>query len=59
MTSSFSTHYEHALPPQRFMNGLRTGGRNNRFTCDAFVVRSGEPFASGRNWLPIAVSQKP
>jgi hypothetical protein len=57
-TGSFSTHYESVLQAHRFMNGLRTGGRTNRSTCDAFVIRSGEPFSDGDNWIKVAVSQK-
>ncbi len=41
-----------------FMNGLRTGGEGAGFICDAIVVRSGEPFADGNNYLWCAFSQK-
>ena len=50
MTSgSFSEHYEQALQDQEFMVG-RTGGPANNFTADAIVVKSGEPFADGKNY---------
>jgi len=55
-TSSFSTQYEPEVQPNVFMNGLRTGGASK--VCDAIVVRSGQPFACGRNWLEVAFSQR-
>jgi len=36
---------------------MRTGGAANDLLCDAFVIRSGEPFASGQNWLATSFSQ--
>jgi hypothetical protein len=50
-TGSFSTHYEQVLQDNVFMHGLRTGGPANGLQCDCIVVRSGEPFAGGRNHL--------
>ena len=58
ITSNMSEHYEPTLQTNRFMNGLRTGGPSNDFLCDAFVLRSGEPFANGMNYLEVAFSQK-
>ncbi len=40
------------------MNGLRTGGKHNGYVCDAVVIRSGEPFLSGQNYLQVAFSQR-
>lgn len=51
VTSSFSEHYEYVVQPNVFMNGLRTGGRLNGFQTDAIIVKSGEPFWCGKNWL--------
>jgi hypothetical protein len=39
------------------MNGLRCGGHANGLVCDCIVVRSGEPFSSGQNWIQVAFSQ--
>lgn len=57
-TGSFSQHYEKILQDNVFLNGLRTGGKANGLLCDAIVVRSGEPFANGQNWLLTPFSQK-
>jgi hypothetical protein len=51
MSGSYSEHYEPILQDGVFMNGLRTGGRANRYICDAIVIRSGETFANGESWL--------
>ena len=40
-----------------FLNGLRTGGPHNGLLVDCVVVRSGEPFADGRNHLFATFSQ--
>jgi hypothetical protein len=56
-TGSFNTHYEKILQDNVFFN-LRTGGKANGLVCDAIVVRSGEPFANGQNWLMTSFSQK-
>jgi TraM recognition site of TraD and TraG len=57
-TGSFNSHYEHILQPNVFMNGLRTGGKLNGYVCDAVVIRSGEPFSNGQNFLQVAFSQR-
>jgi hypothetical protein len=45
------------LQDQQFMIG-RTGGPENSYVADAVVVKSGEPFASGMNYLRVAFSQR-
>ena len=57
-TGSFNTHYEKVLQDNFFINGLRTGGKANGLVCDCIVIRSGEPFASGQNWVWVAFSQQ-
>jgi len=57
-TGSFSTKYEPVLQTAVFLNGLRTGGAKNGFVCDAIVMRSGEPFTNGENFLSVAFSQR-
>jgi len=57
-TGNFNSHYEHILQPNVFMNGLRTGGKLNGHVCDAVVIRSGEPFSNGQNFLQVAFSQR-
>jgi hypothetical protein len=58
LTTSTSEHFEHILQPNRFMNGLRTGGRINDLICDAIVVRSGRSFANGANWIQVPFRQR-
>jgi hypothetical protein len=57
VSTNASEHYEAMLKPNLLMNGLRTGGRANGLICDAVVIRSGEAFADGRNWLWREFSQ--
>lgn len=57
-SSNFSEAYESTLQTNDFMHGLRTGGPRNGFICDCYVIRSGQPFASGNNWLAASFSQK-
>ena len=46
------------MEPKQFMHGFRTGGKINNYRCDAVVIRSGEAFSNGENFLKIAFSQK-
>jgi hypothetical protein len=58
MTSNFSQHYESTLQANAFLHGLRTGGPGSGYVCDAYVIRTGEPFSNGENWLKTSFSQK-
>lgn len=57
-SSNFSQQFESTLQVNAFLHGLRTGGPANNYLCDCFVIRSGEPFASGENFLKTSFSQK-
>lgn len=57
-SGNFSHHYESTLQANVFMHGLRTGGAANGYVCDCFVIRSGEPFVSGENWLATSFDQR-
>jgi hypothetical protein len=57
-TGSFSEQMSAILEPNEFMNNLRSGGAESRFVADAMVVRSGQPFSTGQNWLRVAFSQR-
>ncbi len=57
-SGSFSESFEDTLQPDVFINGLRTGGTANGLLCDAIVIRSGEPFASGQNHLFTTFKQE-
>jgi hypothetical protein len=58
VTTNASEQYEQVLQNNAFMNGMRTGGLESGLICDAIVIRSGEPFAHGQNWLWVQFSQK-
>ena len=58
VSTNASEHYEAMLKPNLLMNGLRTGGKANNLICDAVVIRSGEPFSDGKNWLWREFSQQ-
>ena len=57
-SGSFSTHWEPAIQPSVFMNGLRTGGKRNKYLCEAVLIKSGEPFSSGLNYMHTTFSQR-
>lgn len=57
-TSNFSQSIQNTLEVNAFLHGLRTGGPANDFLCDAVILRTGEPFASGQNYLATSFSQK-
>ena len=56
-SSSFSEHYEQVIQDQEFMVG-RTGGPATGYIADAIVLKSGEPFASGCNYMRRPFSQR-
>jgi hypothetical protein len=58
LSASVSFSYQPAIQPKTLMHGLRTGGLANDLICDAIVIRSAEPFSSGRSWMKVAFSQK-
>jgi hypothetical protein len=57
-SSNFNQKFEPILQPNIYMHGMRTGGPANRFMVDGIVVRNGEPFSNGENWLWCTFSQK-
>ncbi|HYV36163.1 MAG TPA: hypothetical protein VE988_10695 [Gemmataceae bacterium] len=57
MSFNSSERMEEILEPNEFFR-LRTGGEINNFEADAIVIKSGEPFAWGGNWLKVAFSQR-
>ncbi len=56
-TSNFSTQLEAVIQPRAFLNGLRCGGPANDFLTDVIIVRTGEPFANGENFLRATFRQ--
>lgn len=57
-TGSFSEHVENNVEPVEFMHGgLRTGGPPS-WMVDAWIIRSGQPFSTGQNWLRVSFSQR-
>ncbi len=57
LTSNFSTQLEAVIQPRAFLNGLRCGGPENDFLTDVIIVRTGEPFANGENFLRATFRQ--
>ncbi|MGH9518668.1 MAG: hypothetical protein ACRD2D_03425, partial [Terriglobales bacterium] len=49
--TSFNESWQPTLQTSVFMNGLRCGGRENKGLADAIVVRNGEPFGNGENFI--------
>lgn len=58
MSISTSEHYEAVLQPAVFMNGLRMGGPINGNIVDGIVIRGGQGFRNGENYLKVAFKQK-
>jgi hypothetical protein len=56
-SGSFSERWGDVLQPQEFMVG-RCGGPANALLCDAVVLKSGEPFSDGKNYLKTTFSQR-
>jgi type IV secretory pathway TraG/TraD family ATPase VirD4 len=54
-TGNFSEHFEQILHPNAFMGGLRTGRDG---VSDAILIRSGEPFPNGANYLKCTFTRK-
>jgi hypothetical protein len=57
-SGGFSEQMQPIVLPQQFMNELRTGGAANDYKVDAIVVKSGEPFADGRNFKFVCFDQR-
>ncbi len=52
LTSSFNEHIRPVREARDFTTGLRTGGPQNDWCVDCYVIRSGLPFiATGDNWI--------
>jgi hypothetical protein len=57
-SGTFNSQYAPILQTTEFLSGLRTGGRKAGYLCDGIVIRSGEPFSNGENWLRMAFRQR-
>jgi hypothetical protein len=58
ISTSWSQHVESLLQAREFMTGLRTGGADNGFMADAWVVRNGNAFSNGYNHMLVGFSQR-
>lgn len=58
VSTSFNEAYQPVLQPRVFLSGLRCGGAANAYLADAIVIRSGEPFHNGENWILATFSQR-
>ena len=57
-SGSFSEQYRPVLQNNAFMRGMRTGGARHHMIVDGIVIRSGEPFSTGENWLWVSFGQE-
>ena len=57
VSMSWSEQWHPVLDESQFMQG-RTGGPDNNYLADAIVIKSGESFSDGRNYLYATFSQK-
>src|SRR5262249_8285146 len=57
-SGNYHKHLENIIRPDPLLHGLRTGGRENDFMCDAVVVKSGMPFPNGLNFLATSFAQR-
>jgi hypothetical protein len=57
-TVSGAEHVENVLEAKAFMHNLRTGGPSNNLIAECIVLRSGEPFSTGENYLITSFSQE-
>ena len=55
---NFSESYQPILQAQVFLSGLRSGGPPSN-TVDGYVIRVGEPFSTGENYLRVSFKQYP
>ena len=55
---SASEKYEPTLQPAVFLRGLRQGGPANGNIVDGVIIRSGQRFASGENYLITSFRQR-
>lgn len=58
ITTGWTQHVESLLQNRAFMTGLRTGGPDNGYMADAWVIRSGMPFHNGLNYILVGFSQR-
>src|SRR5947208_603279 len=56
--TSLNEHIEDLILPRLFMNGLKTGGPENGYIAEGWVIKNGEPFSSGENAMLVGFSQK-
>jgi type IV secretory pathway TraG/TraD family ATPase VirD4 len=57
MTMNAHESYEPVLQPAMFLRGLRTGGPPDN-TVDGVVIKAGQPFRNGENYLIAAFGQR-
>lgn len=55
---SLSERIEQVLQNGAFLHGLKTGGPENGYIAEGFVIRNGNLFSNGFNFMRVAFSQK-
>ena len=56
--TSLNEHIEDLILPRLFMNGLRTGGPENGYIAEGWVIRNGTAFSNGENAMLVGFSQR-
>ena len=57
VSSSMSEKIEYAVQPSAFLN-MRTGGKRFDFLVDAYFVKGGAQFSTGRHYFPTVFKQE-
>ncbi len=56
--TSLAEHIEDLIQSRLFMNGLRTGGPENGYIAEGWVIRNGTSFSNGESVIFVGFSQK-
>jgi type IV secretory pathway TraG/TraD family ATPase VirD4 len=58
LSTSLNEQIAELILPRLFMNGLKTGGPENGFIAEGWVVRNGQSFSNGENAMLLGFSQR-
>jgi hypothetical protein len=56
--TSLSERIEDLIQARYFQNGLKTGGPENGYIAQGWIVRNGQPFSTGENAMLVDFSQR-
>jgi hypothetical protein len=58
LSTSLNEQIAELILPRLFMNGLKTGGPENGFIAEGWVIRNGQSFSNGENAMLVGFSQR-